>query len=79
MSFLATGDLYRMNSSRPFFLAIFVGAIADNYSWRAVMIVGRSLMMAASAMLTILMAFVSAYSARILRAVACNSLKASKR
>lgn len=38
-----------------FFLAIFVGAIADNYSRRMVMIVGRSLMMAASAMLTILM------------------------
>ena len=40
-----------------FFLAIFVGAIADNYSRRLVMIVGRSLMMAASAMLTILMVF----------------------
>ncbi|WP_041679117.1 MFS transporter [Rhizobium etli] len=40
-----------------FFLAVFVGAIADNYSRRMVMMVGRSLMMAASAMLTILMAF----------------------
>ncbi|MBZ9603089.1 MFS transporter [Phyllobacterium chamaecytisi] len=39
-----------------FFLAIFVGAIADNYNRRMVMIIGRSLMMAASAILTILMA-----------------------
>ncbi|NTE65140.1 MFS transporter [Agrobacterium tumefaciens] len=39
-----------------FFLAIVVGAIADNYNRRIVMIVGRSLMMAASAMLVILMA-----------------------
>ncbi len=40
-----------------FFLAVFVAAIADNYSRRMVMIVGRSLMMAAAMMLTILMAF----------------------
>lgn len=38
-----------------FFLAIFVGAIADNFSRRTVMIIGRILMMAASAMLTVLM------------------------
>ncbi|RUW64702.1 MFS transporter, partial [Mesorhizobium sp. M4B.F.Ca.ET.049.02.1.2] len=48
--------LVQASSTLPaFFLAVFVGAIADNYS--VVMIVGRSLMMAASAMLTILMAF----------------------
>lgn len=50
--------LVQASSTLPaFFLAVFVGAIADNYSRRVVMIVGRSLMMAASAMLTILMAF----------------------
>ncbi|WP_296743603.1 MFS transporter [Mesorhizobium sp.] len=49
--------LVQASSTLPaFFLAVFVGAIADNYSRRMVMIVGRSLMMAASAMLTILMA-----------------------
>ncbi|RWB65995.1 MFS transporter, partial [Mesorhizobium sp.] len=50
--------LVQASSTLPaFFLAVSVGAIADNYSRRVVMIVGRSLMMAASAMLTILMAF----------------------
>lgn len=50
--------LVQASSTLPaFFLAVFVGAIADNFSRRMVMIVGRSLMMAASAMLTILMAF----------------------
>ncbi|WP_457578193.1 MFS transporter [Ensifer adhaerens] len=39
-----------------FFLAIIVGAVADNYNRRIVMIVGRSLMMASSAMLVVLMA-----------------------
>ncbi|AGS24553.1 MFS transporter [Rhizobium etli] len=62
MATVSTSDvmvaLVQASSTLPaFFLAIFVGAIADNYSRRAVMIVGRSLMMAASAMLTILMAF----------------------
>lgn len=50
--------LVQASSTLPmFFLAIFAGAIADNYSRRFVLIVGRSLMMAAAAMLTILMAF----------------------
>ncbi|WP_413990693.1 MFS transporter [Labrys okinawensis] len=58
---IATSDvmvaLVQAASTLPtFFLAIFVGAIADNYNRRIVMIVGRSLMMAASAMLVILMA-----------------------
>ncbi|QAS81145.1 MFS transporter (plasmid) [Rhizobium acidisoli] len=62
MATVSTSDvmvaLVQASSTLPaFFLAIFVGAIADNYSRRMVMIVGRSLMMAASAMLTILMAF----------------------
>ncbi|RUX26310.1 MFS transporter [Mesorhizobium sp. M2A.F.Ca.ET.042.01.1.1] len=58
---IATSDvmvaLVQAASTLPtFFLAIFVGAIADNYNRRIVMIVGRSLMMAASAMLVVLMA-----------------------
>ncbi|MBB5536273.1 MFS transporter [Rhizobium giardinii] len=62
MATVSTSDvmvaLVQASSTLPaFFLAIIVGAIADNYSRRMVMIVGRSLMMAASAMLTILMAF----------------------
>ncbi len=62
MATVSTSDLMvalvQASSTLPaFFLAVFVGAIADNYSRRMVMIVGRSLMMAASAMLTILMAF----------------------
>lgn len=62
MATVASSDvlvaLVQASSTLPaFFLAVFVGAIADNYSRRVVMIVGRSLMMAASAMLTILMAF----------------------
>lgn len=62
MATVSTSDvmvaLVQGSSTLPaFFLAVFVGAIADNYSRRMVMIVGRILMMAASAMLTILMAF----------------------
>ncbi|RUU90420.1 MFS transporter [Mesorhizobium sp. M7A.F.Ca.MR.176.00.0.0] len=62
MATVSTSDvmvaLVQASSTLPaFFLAVFVGAIADNYSRRMVMIVGRSLMMAAAAMLTILMAF----------------------
>jgi len=62
MATVSTSDvmvaLVQASSTLPaFFLAVFVGAIADNFSRRMVMIVGRSLMMAASAMLTILMAF----------------------
>ncbi|MER8759773.1 MFS transporter [Mesorhizobium sp. M0976] len=62
MATISTSDvmvaLVQASSTLPaFFLAVFVGAIADNYSRRMVMIVGRSLMMASSAMLTILMAF----------------------
>ncbi|APG93420.1 MFS transporter [Sinorhizobium americanum] len=62
MATVSTSDvmvaLVQASSTLPaFFLAVFVGAIADNYSRRTVMIVGRSLMMAAAAMLTILMAF----------------------
>ncbi|ARO32613.1 major facilitator superfamily protein (plasmid) [Rhizobium sp. NXC14] len=62
MATVSTSDvmvaLVQASSALPaFFLAIFVGAIADNYSRRMVMIVGRSLMMTASVMLTILMAF----------------------
>jgi MFS family permease len=62
MATVSTSDvmvaLVQASSTLPaFFLAVFVGAIADNYSRRIVMIVGRSLMMAAAAMLTILMAF----------------------
>ncbi|UXN57724.1 MFS transporter [Phyllobacterium zundukense] len=61
MATVSTSDLMvalvQASSTLPaFFLAVFVGAIADNYSRRMVMIVGRSLMMAASAMLTIIMA-----------------------
>ncbi|MER8569304.1 MFS transporter [Mesorhizobium sp. M0924] len=61
MATVSTSDvmvaLVQASSTLPaFFLAVFVGAIADNYSRRMVMIVGRSLMMAAAAMLTILMA-----------------------
>ncbi|MCW0001597.1 MFS transporter [Pararhizobium sp. YC-54] len=61
MATVSTSDvmvaLVPASSTLPaFFLAVFVGAIADNYSRRMVMIVGRSLMMAAAAMLTILMA-----------------------
>ncbi|MBB4232514.1 MFS transporter [Rhizobium mongolense] len=62
MATVSTSDLMvalvQASSTLPaFFLAVFVGAIAHNYSRRMVMIVGRSLMMAASAMLTIIMAF----------------------
>lgn len=62
MATVSTSDvmvaLVQASSTLPaFFLAVFVGAIADNYSRRMVMIVGRSLMMAAAAMLTIIMAF----------------------
>ncbi|MUZ74520.1 MFS transporter [Agrobacterium vitis] len=62
MATVSTSDvmvaLVQASSTLPaFFLAVFVGAIADNYSRRMVMIVGRGLMMAAAAMLTILMAF----------------------
>ncbi|MCG5487392.1 MAG: MFS transporter [Sinorhizobium meliloti] len=61
MATIATSDvmvaLVQAASTLPtFFLAIFVGAIADNYNRRVVMIIGRSLMMAASAMLVVLMA-----------------------
>ncbi|WP_051441037.1 MFS family permease (plasmid) [Ensifer sp. WSM1721] len=61
MATLATSDvmvaLVQAASTLPtFFLAIFVGAIADSYNRRMVMIVGRTLMMAASAMLVVLMA-----------------------
>ncbi|KWV55302.1 MFS transporter [Rhizobium altiplani] len=61
MATVSTSDvlvaLVQASSTLPaFFLAVFFGAIADNYSRRMVMIVGQSLMMAASAMLTILMA-----------------------
>ncbi|MCW0002275.1 MFS transporter [Pararhizobium sp. YC-54] len=62
MATVSTSDvmvaLVQASSTLPaFFLAVFVGAIADNYSRRMVMIVGRSLMIAAAGMLTILMAF----------------------
>ncbi|PDT33068.1 MULTISPECIES: MFS transporter [Sinorhizobium] len=62
MATVSTSDvmvaLVQASSTLPaFFLAVFVGAIADNYGRRMVMIVGRSLMMAAAAMLTILIAF----------------------
>ncbi|AGS25342.1 major facilitator superfamily protein (plasmid) [Rhizobium etli bv. mimosae str. Mim1] len=62
MATVTTSDvmvaLVQASSTLPaFFLAVFVGAIADNYSRRTVMIVGRSLMMSAAALLTILMAF----------------------
>ncbi|WP_051441043.1 MFS family permease (plasmid) [Ensifer sp. WSM1721] len=58
---IATSDvmvaLVQAASTLPtFFLAIVVGAMADNYNRRIVMIIGRSLMMAASAMLVVLMA-----------------------
>lgn len=60
MTTISTSDvmvaLVQASSTLPtFFLAIFVGAIADNYSRRTVMIIGRGLMMTASAMLTVLM------------------------
>ncbi|UCI31959.1 MFS transporter [Mesorhizobium sp. B4-1-4] len=60
MATISTSDvmvaLVQASSTLPsFLLAIFVGAIADNFSRRTVMIVGRGLMMTASAMLTILM------------------------
>lgn len=60
MATISTSDvmvaLVQASSTLPaFFLAIFVGAIVDNFSRRTIMIVGRSLMMAASAMLTFFM------------------------
>ncbi|MGY5809961.1 MFS transporter [Rhizobium sp. LEGMi198b] len=62
MATISTSDvmvaLVQASSTSPaFFLAIFVGAIADNFSRRKVMIIGRSLMMTASAMLTLSIAF----------------------
>ncbi|MCW0001585.1 MFS transporter [Pararhizobium sp. YC-54] len=56
MATICTSDimvaLVQASSTLPaFFLAIFVGAFADNFSRRMIMIIGRCMMMAASAML----------------------------
>ncbi|WP_033047998.1 MFS transporter [Sinorhizobium meliloti] len=61
MATISTSDtlvaLVQASSTLPAFLmAVFVGAIADNFSRRTIMIIGRSLMMTASALLTVLMA-----------------------